>query len=234
VSKILIYVKDWLDAIPEDEQAWIGKLEELKATERRAGWEFAKWLKWGCHQYSRTVEDIAIQVGYSPHTLANILSAMNNSASTMAQELDLTLSHAVAVLGLSEEEKAALLTEAAENSWGADKLRYVARGQRMVNLLSLGGNSIGSAPLNDNATNDETYQTNGEGHTAPVLASQIDPSAGVIVWGMTEPDDVPFTHVPLTIDIPAPVYPMEVATYIIETWGKPFAAKVVEELKLWY
>ena len=239
MSKILLYVKDWLDAIPETEQEWIGKLEELRNTERRAGWEFARWLKWGCHQYSRTVEDIATQVGYSPHTLQNILSAMNNSAADEALRLNvkydahLSISHVVAVLGLPEEEKFALLAEAAENSWGADKLRFMARGQRMVNMLTA-GKLTGSAPLHDNHSNAETYQDNAMTCTAPVLANQIDPSAGVVVWGMDEPDDVPFTHVPLSIEIAEPVYPFEVAEYIRNKWGVPFAQQVVKEMALWW
>ena len=247
MSKIMGYVTSWLDAIPETEQEWIGKLEELKATERRAGWEFAKWLQWGCRQYNRTVEDIAFQVGYSPHTLTNILSAMNNTAAPLAQELELSLSHAVAVLGLAEDEKAALLTEAAENSWGADKLRFVARGQRMTNLLSLGGNATGSAPFNDSSTHAETYQYEQEDATAPGLCNRdgcyerasVEDRDGIAICAdhyVTEAqgDDVPFSHVPLAIDIAPPVKPFEVAEYIVAKWGAKFAADVAGEVGRWW
>lgn len=221
MSRILAHVSTWLDAIPETEQDWIAKLEELKSTERRAGWKFAEWLQWGCRHYSRTVEDIAFQVGYSPHTLQNILSAMNNSAAQVAQDLDLTLTHAMEVLGLDDDEKIALLTEAAENSWSPSKLRFMVQQQRMVNLASA-GNSIEDAPLHDNSTNGQTHHNATESATAPFLLSQV------------EEDDVPFTHVPLSIDIEPPVKAYEVAEYIVNKWGKAFAAEVAGEVSRWW
>jgi hypothetical protein len=230
MNEITGYTTSWVDTVPTSEQEWIDKLEKLKLIERRAGWEFAKWLVWGVHQYSRTVDDIAAQVDYKPKTLRNIIGAMKNRATTIAIDLGLSVSHAMEVLGLPDEEKQSILTEAAEKLLTPSDVRY------MVHLLRkpVGGNAIGSAPLNDNHSNDETYQTNGEGPTAPVLSSDIDPSAGVVVWGMDEPDDVPFTHVPLSIDIPAPVKAFEVAEYIVNKWGKAFATEVAGEMSRWW
>ena len=239
MSKILLYVKDWLDARPETEQDWLGKLAELSATETRAGWEFAKWLTWGVHEYSRTVDDIAHQLGKKPKTLANIVAIMRNPGAQFAQDLNrehgshLTYSHVMEVAGLVEEEKFALLTEAAEQGLSVKELSWLRYQQEQVNLLPA-GKLTGSAPLNDNGINDRTCQANGEGPTVPVLESQIDPSAGVCVWGMDEPDDVPFSHVPLSIDIPAPVKAFEIAEYIVSKWGKPMAREVVEELARWW
>lgn len=249
MSRILGYVSSWLDSIPETEQDWIQKLEELKSTERRAGWEFARWLQWGCRHYSRTVEDIAFQVGYSPHTLQNILSAMNNSAAQVAQALDLTISHAMEVLGLDDDEKIALLTEAAENAWSPSKLRFMVNQQRLTSLITA-GNAIGSAPLHDNPAKVETYQGDANKVAAPLcfvcrernatlfaadgrlLCAECCPPPALL--NQEQDDDVPFSHAPLAIDIAEPVKPFEVAEYIINKWGKQFATEVAGEVSRWW
>jgi hypothetical protein len=125
----------------------------------------------------------------------------------------------------------------------------------MVNTLTA-GSAIGSSPFNDNSTIDKRFQNPTEEATAPlcfdckernatlVAASgnllcnkcysltDIDPSLGVVVWGMD--DDVPFTHQPIRIDIAEPVKAFEVAEYIVSKWGKAFATEVAGEVSRWW
>lgn len=112
---------------------WLSCLTEVYGEYQRSMWQFVVALRAGVDQFGRTSHEkadlyrlAAEQLQMSPKTVQNYVSASRKASTEYAIELGLEIGHAVAVLGLENDEAEAVLTEAAEQGLSVEATRHRA------------------------------------------------------------------------------------------------------------